>query len=50
MANSLEEARDEIRKMQLEQIKDFREKGWHDIADKMEKELKTNKVAILEGR
>ncbi len=37
-------ARIEIRKMQLRQIEDFRSRGWHEIADKMEKELKTNQT------
>ncbi len=51
MNKSLDEARNEIRKSQLKMIKDFRNRGWNDIADKMEKELKSNKTfsAIEDG-
>ena len=36
---SIEASRAEVRKMQLEQVEYFRSQGWHEIADKMEKEL-----------
>lgn len=48
MIKTIEKARDIIRKYQQEQIKDFRKRGWDDIADKMEKELETKKVATLD--
>jgi len=41
---TLKESREKIRGMQLKQIEDFRNRGWHEIADKMEKELKSNEV------
>lgn len=44
MAESLNEARKNIREFQLKQIEDFRKRGWNDIANKMEKELKENKT------
>jgi len=41
-------SRKKLREMQLKQIKDFRKKGWNEIADKMESEL-TKKMLFAGG-
>ena len=41
-------SRKKLREMQLKQIKDFRKKGWNEIADKMESEL-TKKMLFADS-
>ena len=47
MNKSLKESREKIREFQLQQIEDFRNRGWNDVADNLEKNL--DKVDLEDG-